>query len=990
MALYGRRTRLGLLALLIVTVLFASGALFVKFKLESLRGTVKEAIESRTGAHIGVGAVVVNGLRGLRLDSLDATYAIPGGPTVQFAAPVTYIHINLVDLLSGIVSVERIEADDATLHLSGSPDQPWFASAGGGDAAKVLSVPAFRLLGRRGTFQVDNLLGPAPLVISDFDFDVARMAGSPDIFAKLSGNLNGKDDEGVKVDLRYTAIEDFDLRVQSDAFTADDIAAFFPGAERFVKSGRFSPSVRLAGFPGDTLVIDFKTPFQDVSLRDQPNFIRPSEGLLSGVASYDSGRRVLTLTTARAESDQLAGRLEGSIAFDGPIPRLDLRLDATRLPVTEALSYIIKERADAYGVYDFKLEEPYQVYLTLKGPADAPEISFHGNAAAGAFSLASKDTAFPQCKLQLGAIGLAWDSQSTTPSGSLAIAGGTLVDGTTGLAAAKLSGILAIDNKHFSIDPLNMEVTGNPFVGRLKYDLDTRKLEASLSGTLAAIENTPLNNAISNLSLAGAANIRCALTRNASQYVIDAEVDATRTEAVYRGWLNKPSGVGASAKKLHVEIDPANAISITAEGDVATSPFSVDAKLVRRKNKWALQTADAVSKRIDIESIGRLIKIPYTVSGGAIANSKFGWHRTEGDGLQWQALFTGDIDRFALHPEGGASPVSGEDVRLEVAIASEPQPSGVLKLHAKEAKVPPLREKWFAAFKPDEAFSAARRPWTLELAVDALELPPWKGTEFKGTAYTNATETGIKDFGAKIDGGGSVEGTYHSTKLDNAYDMRFVWDGIPAWRLLEQLNYPRILNGVTTGEVAYSLDRDDPNTLKGQGRFEIDDGQFSADFLVSQLQGKLENKISALPPSLRFSLLKSSLAFERDTFTTPDLQLESEGIKISGSGSFITHGDMDYDLKVAVSPAIAEKIPALRDNFNIQGLRLAQQDIELAFKVRGPLFNPQGELEGLPPPGVTLVSSALEVTSDAMKVIDIPRRILTDLIKIGGGLVGMP
>jgi len=37
---------------------------------------------------------------------------------------------------------------------------------------------------------------------------------------------------------------------------------------------------------------------------------------------------------------------------------------------------------------------------------------------------------------------------------------------------------------------------------------------------------------------------------------------------------------------------------------------------------------------------------------------------------------------------------------------------------------------------------------------------------------------------------------------------------------------------------------------------------------------------------------------------------------------------------------------------------------------------------------VTLVSGAFEVGSDVTKIIDIPRQILVDLLKLGGGLVG--
>ena len=973
-------------------MLFAAGALFVKYKLENLRAVVQQGVESRTGARIQVGAVVVNGLRGLRVDNAEVSLSSAKGPAIHFVTPVTYIYINIVDLLHGVVTVERIETDNATVRLSRAPDQLWLSSERLDleDKPQSLSTPSFRILGKNSTIEVDNIIGSSQLMISDFSFDVARLTGSPDIVAKLSGKLGTKDENDVKVDLRYTSIEDFDLRVQCAAISAEDVAAFFPASQRFVRSGRVSPSFRLAGLPNMTLVVAFEAPFRDVMLKDQPDFIRPAEGTLTGVASYDSGRHTLTLTTAKAESDQLAGRLEGSISFDGPIPRLDLRLDATRLPVAEALSYIVKGRADEYGAYDFRLEEPCQVFVTLEGTTDAPEISFHGSAAAGAFSLAAKENAFPEGKLQLGPINFTWSSQSLTPSGSISIADGTLAHNMSGLTAQHVSGVLTVEDKRISIDPLNMEITGNPFVGRLKYDIETDQLELTVNGTLAEIEKMPLGKSNRDVSMGGSVNLQCVLARNGNRYSADAEVDATQAEIGYKDWLMKSQGVGASARKLHVDIAPGKNVDITVQGDLATSPFEGEAKLTQTKGKWSLQSAHVVSEKIDLEAFGKLLKIPYKIAGGAATNGNLEWRCVTPAESQWEMKLTGDVDQFSLFPEDAVKPVSGEGLRVEVTMTGEPQPSGSLRLRAKKAQLPPIREKWFAAFNPDEMFSSLKRPWLLDLSADALQVPPWKCIDVKGAAYTNSVEAGLKSFSAKTEGGGQVEGMYRNIKQDNAYEMTFKWADVPAAYLLEQLNYPNILTGAASGEVSYAMDRDDPGTLKGHGRFEVRNGQFSADFLISQIEGKLQNKISSLPPSLKFSDLSSDLSFEGDTFVTPNLRLMSEGVKVTGNGSFVMHGDMDYDLKVAVTPEMAERIPALRDNFNIKGLRLAQQDVDLSFKVKGPTFNPQGELSEFPAPGVTLVSSALEVTSDAMRVIDIPRKILTDLVKIGGGIVGMP
>jgi hypothetical protein len=78
----------------------------------------------------------------------------------------------------------------------------------------------------------------------------------------------------------------------------------------------------------------------------------------------------------------------------------------------------------------------------------------------------------------------------------------------------------------------------------------------------------------------------------------------------------------------------------------------------------------------------------------------------------------------------------------------------------------------------------------------------------------------------------------------------------------------------------------------------------------------------------------------------------------------------------------------LRDSLNIQGYRLSQQDIHLPFQVTGPTISPVSELKDTPPARVTLMAGALEVTAEAINVLDAPRKILVDLLKTAGGLMG--
>jgi hypothetical protein len=197
-----------------------------------------------------------------------------------------------------------------------------------------------------------------------------------------------------------------------------------------------------------------------------------------------------------------------------------------------------------------------------------------------------------------------------------------------------------------------------------------------------------------------------------------------------------------------------------------------------------------------------------------------------------------------------------------------------------------------------------------------------------------------------------------------------------------------MLTGICTGDVNYTMDQDDPATLNGTGNFEVMNGKFSADFLVAQLQGSLDGSIGALPPSLAFNRLASDVRMEGDKLTSNALVLESEGLTIDGSGYYIVNGDMDYDIQVALTPETAARIPALQAYFNLEGHRLTQSEIALGFHLSGPSFRPRSAVAGLPPVGVTLVSGAFEMTSDALSIVDLPRQLLVDLFKIGGGIVG--
>ena len=208
--------------------------------------------------------------------------------------------------------------------------------------------------------------------------------------------------------------------------------------------------------------------------------------------------------------------------------------------------------------------------------------------------------------------------------------------------------------------------------------------------------------------------------------------------------------------------------------------------------------------------------------------------------------------------------------------------------------------------------------------------------------------------------------------------------------LLKYLDFPELLTGQISGSIEYTLDRDDPSTLRGTGSFGISSGQFSADYLFKKFEEQLSADFSSLPGSLKFSRFGADIELEGDIVKTGNLELKAEALRITGAGQFTVDGDVDYTLNVALPPETAERIPVLASNINLQGYKIAQRDVELGFKVTGPFFSPTAEVTTLPSLGDTLLVGVGEVGKEVGKVIDTPRQIIMDLFRIMGGIVKSP
>lgn len=979
---YGRGARWGLLFLLGGTVFFAAGALFVMYKLESFRASVEESLEARMGAQLVMGAVSVDGFRGLRIDGLRVAIAPADGPSLSLETPVAYVRINLNDLFYGRLTVDRIVLDGSSIRVEREEGTDWY-SPSAFDPYTAFSLSAtdtFRLTGTGCSLEIRNVVGDTKLRVEPFRFDVSRPVDASDLTASLEGDLAGDAEKHLDIRLTFASLEDFDLRVQASKITAEDANVFLPAAHRLLSSGTATPTLWLNGRPDRRLLFWLQTPFEDIVLQDQPEFLGPASGNLAFDATYSADDHLLTVIAARGESEQLSGTLDGSVSFTDAGPELDLRLTATRLPITQFLNHALDGQLSDYGAVELALGEPHELAVAIHGPADALVFEGRASARSGELRFSPADGDRPRVDLRLGKLEGRWDSSTGQVSGSF-----VLLDGGIGGDAESGPAETIVASTE----------DASPFTGHFAYDLATGDGEMSLNGMLAGIENTPFAGILPNTSIAGSVDLRCKGTKRENVYSVEADVDATLARVDYSWWFGKPLGMGANGK-VRLSLVPYESATIEVEAEMASSHIDASMTLAYDRDRprpWGVQEVRAASERLDVNAIGKCLRIPYRVTGGTATQADFFWKGEPGDDARWEQTLTCAIDEAMLLPEdeNADTPMEFREIELEVSVREELASVGELTLRVGSASMPPFGSTWFLPLRPagEDGAAAAldQRTWSYDLSAGELELPPWKGRNFTGKAYTNAVTTGFNEYRVEV-GDGYIEGNYHLTRAERAYITDIAWERVPATYFIQHLNYPEVLKGAVTGRVAYSVDRDDPGTLEGEGRFEVKDGQFSADFLYSILERQMKDEVATLPTSLKFSRLATDVRFHKDIVDTPTLELVSEGIRLEGKGRYVRDGDMDYMLKIAVSPDMAEQIPILRDNFSIQGLRLAQQDIELGFRIGGPTFNPWGQLAELPPASVTLVSGALGVTSEAIKIIDFPRKILVELLKIGGGIVG--
>ena len=963
---HGRRARTGFLLLLVLSAVFTVSLLFAKHQLETFRELFQRKTESITGMRLKAESVVVNGLRGLRVNGLEATLDLPGGPTVDVKVPVALVHIDYVDLVYGQMNIESIQVDDAVIRLERRGEGGWFDASRRSPGMRHLGLlRSFRILGRACRLDVLNIVGNTHMTLEELDFDVARLPESEDIAAQVSGNLNADARKRLAVDLRFSSFDDFYLTARCDHITAEDLGVFAPATMEFVESGDAGLSARLTSAPGMGATLSAEGPFEDLVVRRASGALGPIGGVLTA---------------------------EGTIDTSSSPVSVNLQVRATGLDLAGVVASSLPETVETYGEVSVTLPLPAEVTVGLQGTLTSPLIAVNASVDEAAIAFEANDKQYPSGQLQCSRLTASWDSEARVPTATALVVGGDVRHASSGLFVEGVSGTVAVQGKRITVTPLTAFLTNHALVGSGRYDFESKEGRLSLTGVVSGLEDTIWADSIRHTRLAGSASFRCDVWKGPDSTNLEAEIDMSQAHLGYNWWFDKPPGITARGLIKGV-IKAKRSMVFEVDADIASSKVQSTCRLAyapAKQRKWKLLTAEATSGSLDPVNVGRCLRIPYKLGGGTGREGHYTWQRSKTDPAPnaWVAEFGCVLDEFSMLPVGGEVPLVAKELRIEGTVTKGDSPTGTLALSAAEAVAPRLGELWFQPVRmmvdsdPEimKEYPPVDRAWTYQLQVGSLDTPPWKGSDFTGTGYFNPETAGLSSYAATVDGG-HIEGSYARDRVENAYRTTAQWSDVPVSYFLAHLNYPDVVRGRITGEVAYSVDRDDPNTFRGDGQFEVRDGAFDADFLLAQFG----DEAAALGPSLAFSSLKTSVAFEKDLVRTPDLVLNAEGLRLEGAGQFVRDGDMDYDIKVALSPDVANKVAVLRESFNIQGHRLAQQDIELAFKVTGPTFSPRSEVSGLPPRSVTLVSGALELTSE---IIDIPRKILSDLFRIGGGMMG--
>lgn len=987
---YGRFSRYWLAGLLVLTAVVSAAALAMKYKLESLRGAIAHTVQQRTGAHIDAERVRVTGLKGFRINGFALSSPAGTGNTLHLYVPQLLIYLNLSRLLYGDLVVQSVELQEARIQFmfAGGQAEP----SGGGLVDEAVGRTLARLPGRiTGTDCALEVHGPGTernLHVAGLDFSLAKSFPDNRVRLEASAVLADTPETAISAQAEFAAKDDYECSLRIAGLKSETLDALAGLPDPVFRSGSASMGLELERSGLDKVAVSLDSDFEALHLRRFEEEVPPMTGRVSALGEFALSSRELTLRTADIQSNLGNVRLSGSANLQPVDPVLDLLIQGESFAMQALVEPLVKKRLEPYGTVDVAMDGPLEAELAVTGSVSAPRLVAHAAAEGVEMSFRPRQAKFPAAAVRLGRVDGSWDSETNRPLASAEIVEGKINASEQGLQARGIVGTVRLDGRELETSALNLRIRNAPFVLSGKYGLDTKRGHISATGTLAQLEETALHEVFPKTVLAGdtALDIQAEIKDKTAE--ITGSVDATHAAIEHSWWFLKPAGLGVRAD-IEGKLEIPEKIEMTALVTFGNSVLRTTTGAVRREGRWRASKTITTCDKLDIAAAGQCLRLPYRFGGGNVLGVVHEWTPVGLVRGRWRSVATGRFDELTAISDGGEAPFRLLDGAFEADVVQLDENTGVVKLHAEQGQMPAFGQQWFVPLRTNpeliEKYPPVPREWTYELTIAALTAPPWQGSDFTASGYGNLEEAGLSRYETRIDDG-TLSGEFHRDRVTNTYRSRINWENVPAKYFIEHLELHEMLRGRTWGHAEWSQDSDDPRSLKGTGHFQVRNGQFSADYLMARLE-QLDEGATSLPPILKFAKIESDVVLEKDLVRTPHLELVSEGLDITGEGYFVTDGDLNYDIRISVSPELAREIPALRDTLNLEGHRIAQQDIELGFKITGPTLKPTSELAEAPPVRVTLVTGALEVTSTALEVIDTPRKILVELLKIGGGII---
>ena len=987
----------------LLVIIIICGFLYTRYIVLSWKEDFEQEIGKRVNGTLSIGTILPNGLRGLRIDDIQFRMDYKG-LKAEALIPSTLVHINWINLIYGEWCLDRVEVaqSDIKVNIEDRSCLEELKKSVGGRTSSSISNIFFRVIGERNNISIQGLIPEHELQFKQLNFDCYRLFDSPETRIKIDMAVSYlpeiPEENKINLDLRFRSMEDFDLRTSTNKILLSQLGKVISFPDFIYSEGSITPSLRIAGYPNRTLILALEAPFENITAKLQNLPFQSMTGGLTAMADLKLAEKQLRITTADISSSEFDGSLSGLILFDKPTPELDLTLEVRKIPLGDLITSFTQQQIKSYGDFALTFEQLNNLRFGVKGAFTKPTIEALADVTNGTIQFKPTQPNLPSLQANLELVKVGWVTEGKLPQGTLVLKEGVVEYSPLKIKVTGITATCVLNTDGFTIDSLSGIYNDSQITAKGSYKIQEKSGNFTVGGTLNSLEKLPFLKKEDDVSIAGSATFQAVIKYLPEKIMAQLNAELASADIGYDWWFRKKPGIGATIPNLDITLIPQKSLTIEGSALLESSPLSGRFDYNYYGKKFHLQKVNMTTDALDINTASKCVRIPYEGKGGIATNGYFQWEKKTRDIKYGSIMKVGmDIDWASFLARDTEIPIEAKGVSLQ-SFVDDRDPNNrtrAFTILAKEGKVPPIGVKWLLPLRSKEEAEADRirkkepipppEYWTFIINAEKITMEPWVGTNFKGIAYNKPDVSGLDKFSAQV-GEGTVEGSYSVTSPENLSNLKAQWKNIPVIYLIRHLNLPEIMDGISTGNVDYSLDLDDSNTLSGKAEFQVINGKVKTDLLLTRFAPDMSP--SGFPSTLPFRSFTSNVQMEKDLIKTPNVQFRSEGLQINGNGQFIIDGDMDYDLSITFSPQLASQIEVIRDSFNIRGHQIIQNPIQLGFRIHGPSFNPQGQVKELPPLGVTLVSGAAEITTDAFRVIDIPRKILVDLLKIGGGVVG--